>query len=39
MNGSGYADLDNDGDLDVITNNLNSIASLNRTDTASNYLK
>lgn len=40
-NGSGYADLDNDGDLDVITNNLNSIASLyiNRTDTASNYLK
>ncbi|EIA09402.1 VCBS repeat-containing protein [Flavobacterium frigoris] len=40
-NGSGYADIDNDGDLDVITNNLNSIASLyiNRTDTVSNYLK
>ena len=40
-NGSGYADIDNDGDLDVITNNLNSIASvyINKTDTASNYLK
>lgn len=40
-NGSGYADLDNDGDLDVITNNTNAIASLyiNKTDTKSNYLK
>jgi len=40
-NGSGYADIDNDGDLDIITNNLNSVASvyINRTDTASNYLK
>lgn len=40
-NGSGYADIDNDGDLDVITNNLNNIASvyINKTDKASNYLK
>ncbi|MNR92200.1 FG-GAP repeat protein [compost metagenome] len=40
-NGSGYADIDNDGDLDVITNNTNSIASVyvNKTDDASNYLK
>ncbi|MDI5893728.1 VCBS repeat-containing protein [Flavobacterium algoritolerans] len=40
-NGSGYADIDNDGDLDVITNNTNAIASLyiNKTDTKSNYLK
>jgi hypothetical protein len=36
-----YADIDNDGDLDVITNNLNSVATLyiNGTDTTSNYLK
>jgi hypothetical protein len=34
-NGSAYADIDNDGDLDVITNNLNSVATLyiNGTDT------
>jgi hypothetical protein len=40
-NGSGYADIDNDGDLDVITNNTNAIASvyINKTDTKSNYLK
>lgn len=40
-NGSGYADIDNDGDLDVITNNTNSVASLyiNKTDGKSNYLK
>jgi enediyne biosynthesis protein E4 len=40
-NGSGYADIDNDGDLDVITNNLNSVASvyINRTDKKANYLK
>ncbi|MFV8370989.1 VCBS repeat-containing protein [Flavobacterium sp. LB2P74] len=40
-NGSGYADIDNDGDLDVITNNTNAIASLyiNKTDAKSNYLK
>jgi hypothetical protein len=40
-NGSGYADIDNDGDLDVITNNLNSVASvyINGTNKSSNYLK
>ncbi len=40
-NGSGYADIDNDGDLDVITNNVNNIASvyINQTNSKSNYLK
>jgi hypothetical protein len=40
-NGSGYADIDNDGDLDIITNNLNSIATvyINKTDANANYLK
>lgn len=40
-NGSGYADIDNDGDLDVITNNIDNIASvyINKTDSKSNYLK
>ena len=40
-NGSGYADIDNDGDLDVITNNLNSVATvyINKTDKNANYLK
>ncbi|MBT8280591.1 MAG: VCBS repeat-containing protein [Muriicola sp.] len=34
-------DLDNDGDLDLVTNNINSTASLyiNQTDTDANYLK
>ncbi len=40
-NGSAYADLDNDGDLDIVTNNLNSPASIyiNTTNSKSNYLK
>ncbi|WP_269685798.1 VCBS repeat-containing protein [Flavobacterium lacustre] len=40
-NGSGYADIDNDGDLDVVTNNTNNVASvyINKTDGKSNYLK
>ncbi len=36
-----YGDLDNDGDLDIVTNNLNSSISLyeNLTNTKSNYIK
>ena len=40
-NGGAYADLDNDGDLDIVTNNLNSVASIyiNKTNEKANYLK
>lgn len=40
-NGTAFADLDNDGDLDIITNNLNSKASIysNQTNSKANYLK
>ncbi|MEY2868265.1 MAG: putative adhesin [Bacteroidota bacterium] len=40
-NGGAYGDLDNDGDLDIVTNNLNSVATIyiNKTDGKSNYLK
>lgn len=42
-NGSAYADLDNDGDLDLIINNINSPASIfeNKSENlqANNYLK
>jgi enediyne biosynthesis protein E4 len=40
-NGGAYGDLDNDGDLDIVTNNLNAEASIymNKTNEKSNYLK
>lgn len=40
-NGAAYADFDGDGDMDLITNNLNEPVSIykNNTDNANNYLK
>ena len=40
-NGAVYADLDNDGDLDMAVNNVDDVAHIveNQIDTASNYLK
>ena len=37
-NGVVYADLDSDGDLDLITNNLNSLATIYENRTNKNYL-
>ncbi len=39
--GSAYADFDNDGDLDIVTNNINDLVTFykNKTNTKSTYLK
>ncbi|MBE9488781.1 MAG: CRTAC1 family protein, partial [Bacteroidetes bacterium] len=38
-NGAAYSDLDNDGDLDLITNNLNNNVGLYRNNSTNNFLQ
>lgn len=38
-NGTAYADLDGDGDLEIITNNLNEPAKIYNNNSTNNYLK